>query len=81
MQDIHFMNHIHIYIMYELIQAPIFTSFYIVHLLEWLKVFPRDQLLVFRHEDYISDIRATMKQICSFLDVGRWLNNLISVSH
>ena len=51
-------------------QAPIFTSFYIVHLLEWLKVFPREQILIFRNEDYTVDIKGTLTEIFRFLDVG-----------
>ncbi|KAH3833642.1 hypothetical protein DPMN_106955 [Dreissena polymorpha] len=53
-----------------LLQAPIFTSFYIVHLLEWLKAFPREQILIFRNEDYTVDIKGTMTDIFRFLDVG-----------
>ncbi|WAQ98128.1 CHSTF-like protein, partial [Mya arenaria] len=53
------------------LKAPIYTSFYIVHLLEWLKVFPREQLFVFRNEDYTSDIRATISSICRFLDIAQ----------
>ncbi|XP_052282830.1 carbohydrate sulfotransferase 15-like [Dreissena polymorpha] len=49
--------------------APIFTSFYIVHLLEWLKAFPREQILIFRNEDYTVDIKGTMTDIFRFLDV------------
>ncbi|XP_052791542.1 carbohydrate sulfotransferase 15-like [Mya arenaria] len=57
--------------LFKHIPAPIYTSFYIVHLLEWLKVFPREQLFVFRNEDYTSDIRATISSICRFLDIAQ----------
>lgn len=52
------------------LRAPIYTSFYIVHLREWLKVFPRKQLFIFRNEDYSADIKGTMRQIFEFLDVS-----------
>ncbi|XP_045204389.2 carbohydrate sulfotransferase 15-like [Mercenaria mercenaria] len=51
------------------LRAPIYTSFYIVHLKEWLKAFPREQLFIFRNEDYSVDIKGTMRQILHFLDV------------
>ncbi|XP_052280882.1 carbohydrate sulfotransferase 15-like [Dreissena polymorpha] len=49
--------------------APILTSFYIVHLLEWLNAFPREQILIFRNEDYTVDIKGTMTDIFRFLNV------------
>ncbi|KAH3834085.1 hypothetical protein DPMN_107403 [Dreissena polymorpha] len=56
--------------LFKKLPAPIFTSFYIVHLLEWLKVFPREQILIFRNEDYTVDKKGTLTNIFRFLDVG-----------
>lgn len=51
------------------LKAPIYTSFYIVHILEWLKVFPREQLLIFRNEDYKREMKGTLSEIFKFLNV------------
>ncbi|XP_052276803.1 carbohydrate sulfotransferase 15-like isoform X2 [Dreissena polymorpha] len=56
--------------LFKNLPAPILTSFYIVHLLEWLKVFPREQILIFRNEDYTVDMMGTLTDIFRFLDVG-----------
>ncbi|XP_060564069.1 carbohydrate sulfotransferase 15-like [Ruditapes philippinarum] len=67
------------------LRAPIYTSFYIVHLKEWLKAFPREQLFIFRNEDYSADIKGTMRQIFKFLDVPipseTILDKMKSLSH
>lgn len=51
------------------LKAPIYTSFYNIHLQEWLKVFPREQMFIFRNEDYTKDIKGTMKKLFKFLDI------------
>ncbi|OWF39546.1 Carbohydrate sulfotransferase 15 [Mizuhopecten yessoensis] len=50
-------------------KVPISASLYHVHLHEWLKVFPRKQLLIFRTEDYSVNISDTLKTVFSFLNV------------
>ena len=53
------------------LQAPIYTSFYDIHIKEWLKVFPREQIFIFRNEDYSKDIKGTFIQVFKFLDIGK----------
>ncbi|XP_060599956.1 carbohydrate sulfotransferase 15-like [Ruditapes philippinarum] len=52
------------------LKVPIYVSFYIVHLKEWLKAFPREQIFIFRNEDYSVNITETLIQIFKFLDIG-----------
>ncbi|XP_052761423.1 uncharacterized protein LOC128204115 isoform X1 [Mya arenaria] len=47
--------------------TPISSSFYSVHLKEWLKAFPRKQMFITRTEDFSSDIAGTLLQIFQFL--------------
>lgn len=56
----------------DLLQAPIQGSFYIVHLREWLQVFPREQIYIFRNEDYTKDIKGTISDICRYLNVCKY---------
>ena len=58
------------YLLFLSWQAPIYTSFYDIHVEEWLKVFPREQLFIFRHEDYINDIKGTLVKVFKFLEIG-----------
>ena len=44
---------------------------YSVFLEEWLRVFPRDQILVVRAEDYFKDRTPTLNTIFNFLGLGR----------
>nr|XP_057914455.1 carbohydrate sulfotransferase 15-like [Doryrhamphus excisus] len=43
---------------------------YIVFLLDWLSVFPREQILVLRLEDYAANLQGTFKKVFSFLNTG-----------
>ncbi|KAL5017392.1 hypothetical protein ScPMuIL_006981 [Solemya velum] len=43
---------------------------YAMSLKEWLSVFPRDQFLIFRTEDYQADIRGHIERVFNFLDVA-----------
>lgn len=45
------------------------VGLYVVYLRDWLKLFPRDQLLVLRLEDYSRDTAGSMKKIFSFLNL------------
>ncbi|KAL4230690.1 hypothetical protein ACF0H5_011066 [Mactra antiquata] len=69
----------------QAMKAPIYTSFYIVHLKEWLKAFPREQIFIFRNEDYSKDIKGTMKQILNHLNVSipsdEILNSMEALPH
>lgn len=43
---------------------------YVVFLLDWLTVFPRDQLLVLRLEDHALNRKFTMSRVFDFLSLG-----------
>lgn len=40
---------------------------------DWLKVFPRDQMLVMRTEDYSSDMGSHLHNVFKFLNIGKSL--------
>ncbi|XP_078331635.1 carbohydrate sulfotransferase 15-like isoform X1 [Crassostrea virginica] len=50
--------------------TPLFSSFYDVHLANWLDAFPRHQIHIIRTEDYSKNIKQHLLQIYSFLNVG-----------
>lgn len=50
--------------------ARLNIGFYIVYLLEWLKVFPRRQFLILRFEDYINDIPKYVNRVYRFLGLA-----------
>ncbi|CAG2250394.1 CHST15 [Mytilus edulis] len=56
-------NHIHKWVE----KARINVGFYSVYLLEWFKVFPRDQFLILRTEDYTKDMFNHMSKLFKFL--------------
>ena len=45
------------------------VSMYYIHLLKWIRLFPREQLHVIRLEDLTSDASGTMGKVWTFLDV------------
>ncbi|XP_060083042.1 carbohydrate sulfotransferase 15-like [Ylistrum balloti] len=51
------------------VKARIHVSIYSVFLKEWLKVFPRKQILIIRSEDYSQNISSHLKNIFNFLGV------------
>ncbi|XP_061187382.1 carbohydrate sulfotransferase 15-like [Saccostrea echinata] len=51
-------------------KLPLSASLYYIHLLEWLDVFPREQFLVLRTEDYHKDMKYSLFRLFSFLGVG-----------
>lgn len=46
------------------------VGLYIIFLLDWLTVFPKEQLLVLRLEDHASNVTYTMHLVFSFLNLG-----------
>ncbi|XP_062586889.1 carbohydrate sulfotransferase 15-like [Saccostrea cucullata] len=50
-------------------QAPITESLYDIHLQDWLSVFPRKQVLILRHEDYVKYPSHTLNQVFRFLEI------------
>ena len=53
-------------------QARLHLGFYSIFLRDWLKVFPREQLLILKTEDYSKDMAGHLKQIYSFLNIGKY---------
>lgn len=51
--------------------TPLYASLYIVHIREWLKVFPRQQLLIIRNEDYSKDIPGTLRKVFDYLNISQ----------
>ncbi|XP_052252125.1 carbohydrate sulfotransferase 15-like isoform X4 [Dreissena polymorpha] len=51
----------------EKLNARIHLGFYSVYLREWLQVFPRDQLLLFRTEDYSRSPQRHLQTVFSYL--------------
>ncbi len=47
-------------------------SLYVYFLQQWLKVFPREQLLILRSEDLFTKTQDTMSQVFNFLEVGQF---------
>ena len=43
---------------------------YSIFLKDWLKVFPREQIIIIRSEDYKKDILGTLKQIYRHLELS-----------
>nr|XP_057914454.1 carbohydrate sulfotransferase 15-like [Doryrhamphus excisus] len=43
---------------------------YVVYLLDWLNVFPREQILVLRLEDYSANLQGTLESVFSFLNAS-----------
>nr|XP_061816714.1 carbohydrate sulfotransferase 15-like [Nerophis lumbriciformis] len=52
------------------LQVRLNLGLYIVFLLDWLSVFPREQILVLRLEDYATDLEGTLDEVFSFLEAG-----------
>ncbi|XP_064637907.1 carbohydrate sulfotransferase 15-like [Lineus longissimus] len=44
---------------------------YSVYIAEWLKIFPREQFLFLRVEDYAKDVSKTLKEVFSFLEIDQ----------
>ncbi|XP_072771144.1 carbohydrate sulfotransferase 15-like isoform X1 [Nerophis lumbriciformis] len=52
------------------LQVRLNLGLYIVFLLDWLSVFPREQILVLRLEDYATNLEGTLDEVFSFLEAG-----------
>lgn len=50
------------------------VGLYVIYLRDWLKVFPREQILILRLEDYSKDLAGVIKTVFTFLKL-RKLNN------
>ena len=49
---------------------------YPVFLTDFLKIWPREQILVLRSEDYAVDVNETMKKVFRFLNLRKLLTDL-----
>ena len=54
-----------------LFQARLHLGFYSIFIKDWLKVFKRDQFLIFRTEDYSSHIGEHIKEAIKFLHLRK----------
>lgn len=48
------------------------NSLYVYHLQRWLEVFPREQLLILKSEEFYQNPAATLKQIFDYLEVPNY---------
>ena len=48
---------------------------YAVYLNEWYKVFPKNQILVLRNEDYSKDILGHITNVFHFLELSKYSVN------
>lgn len=44
---------------------------YVIYLQDWLDVFPKEQFLFIKSEDYFKDRYTTIRDIQSFLNIGK----------
>ncbi|OWF50979.1 carbohydrate sulfotransferase 15-like [Mizuhopecten yessoensis] len=47
------------------------VGLYVIYLRDWLKLFPREQLLILRLEDYSNDLAGVIKKVFSFLKLRK----------
>lgn len=58
-------------------QVRISLGMYSVFLMDWLTVFPREQVLVIRTEDYAANLNLVLKKTFDFLSLGRCLTDIV----
>ncbi|XP_033758910.1 uncharacterized protein LOC117341175 [Pecten maximus] len=56
---------------FKKIKAPLHASLYYLHLTEWLKVFPRNQILLLTNEDYHRDTAGTLRTVFRHLNLDQ----------
>ena len=54
-------------------QVQLEKGIYFVQLQEWFRVFPRDQIMILRLEDYTLQRTQTVQKIYSFLDFSKFI--------
>lgn len=63
-----------LYAIYTIFQkARLHVGLYSVYLKDWFKVFPRNQFLVIRTEDYKINISSTLQRIYKHLGLSKYL--------
>lgn len=55
----------------SLLQVRLRLGMYSVYIKDWIKVFPRSQILIISLEDYAQHTRKILNQVYSFLDVRK----------
>ena len=61
----------------RVLQVRIMVGMYSVWLKRWLEVFPRDQILILRNEDYSADTATHLVQVFRFLELGEYNYSLL----
>uniref|UniRef100_A0A0B6ZS08 Sulfotransferase domain-containing protein n=1 Tax=Arion vulgaris TaxID=1028688 RepID=A0A0B6ZS08_9EUPU len=56
--------------LYQEAVLRLMESAYSVYVRDWLKVFPRQQILFIRFEDYVTNLDDTLKKVFSFLELA-----------
>ncbi|XP_046548039.1 carbohydrate sulfotransferase 15-like [Haliotis rubra] len=66
------------------LRTYIFLGCYSVYMREWLKVFPREQFLILRTDDYDDDLKPQLRKVYDFLKLNyteEWLTSIADVRH
>ncbi|KAL3851668.1 hypothetical protein ACJMK2_015397 [Sinanodonta woodiana] len=56
------------------LKVPLSASMYAVHLREWLRVFPRQQIYIVRFEDYVKDMERSLSKLFHLYGTSRVFN-------
>ena len=59
-------------IIYNCLQTRIYIGMYYIYLQQWLNVFPKQQILVLKTEEYSSNTANVLQQIAQFLNIGEY---------
>lgn len=57
-------------------QTRVSEGLYSVFLEDWLRIFPRKQMLILRYEDYARDMETELMKVFDFLGTGKSSQNL-----
>ena len=57
----------------------LYASIYHVYIIDFMKVFPRDQLFVLKMEERISNPISTVNDLCDFLEIPRFSEEVLHV--
>ena len=49
---------------------------YYIYLLDWFRVFPKEQILVIRMEDYSANMEKVMQKVYKFLNLSEYTISL-----
>ena len=59
---------------FVLFQVRLYIGIYFIHLQDWFRVFPRDQVFVIQLEDYTNHRTETVRKLYDFLDLSMTLS-------